>query len=171
MFRRDFSAVAFPGLITRRTLHQKARSTRKRRRFKVACNESEIRQSCRSILTVSRRPHTMQNSSPAPRVSRRLLVVALALLGIIGAIYLTLRLNARHNLEIFLRPSPVPSDLRVLHKRGTLSSSYYHFSGSPAVIDSIIQLKGLVEVPTEPPESSDMSGFSAKERTKVSWEW
>jgi hypothetical protein len=113
----------------------------------------------------------MQSSSPAPRVSRRLLVVALALLGIIGTVYLTLRLNARHSLEIFLRPSPVPSDLRVLHKRGTLFSSFYHFSGSPAVIDSIIQLKGLVEVPTEPPESSDMSGFSAKERTKVSWEW
>lgn len=113
----------------------------------------------------------MQRSSPAPQTSRRLLVVALALLGVIGAVYLTLRLNARHNLEIFLRSSPVPSDMRVLHKRGTLSGSYCHFSGSPDSIDSIIQLKGLVEVPTEPPESSDMSGFSAKERTKVSWEW
>jgi hypothetical protein len=106
-----------------------------------------------------------------PPISRRLLVLAIALLGIIGVVYLTLRLNARHNLEIFLRPSPVPSDLKVLHTRGTISGSYYHLSGSPAVIDSIIKLKGLVEVPTEPPESSDIGGFGAKERTKVSWDW
>lgn len=111
----------------------------------------------------------MQNTSP--RRSRRLLVVALVLLGVIGVAYVALRWNARHNLETFLKPSPVPSELRVLHRRGILFSSYYHFAGSSAAIDSIIQLKGLIEVPVDSPEGSDMSGFSAKERSRTAWDW
>jgi hypothetical protein len=113
----------------------------------------------------------MQTKSPFFRPSRRLLAVALALVGIIAAVWVILRLNARHNLEIFLNPSPVSSELRVLHSRGTLFSSYYHFTGPPAVIASVLQSKGLVEVPADPPETSDMTSFSARERTKTSWDW
>lgn len=113
----------------------------------------------------------MQTSSPEPRLSRRLLVVALAIVAITGSLYVILRWNARHNLEVFLRPSPVPSDLTVLDNQGTVFSRYYHFTGPPKVIASIMELKGLVEVPAEPSDPSEMTGFSAKERSKISWDW
>jgi hypothetical protein len=104
-------------------------------------------------------------------LSPRLVLVVLVLVGIIAAVFIGLRLNAHHKLENFLSPSPVPSELRVLQSRGTLFNSYYHFAGPPAVIVSVLQSKGLLEVPTEPPASSDVTGFSAREQTKHSWDW
>jgi hypothetical protein len=113
----------------------------------------------------------MQITSPVYRLSPRLLAVLLALIGIIAAVCVISRLNTRHNLQIFLSPSPIPSQLRVLHSRGTLFSRYYHFTGPPAVIVSVLQSKGLVEVPADPPETSDMTSFSARERSKNPWDW
>jgi len=113
----------------------------------------------------------MQTTPPFFRLSPRLLVVVLALVGIIAAVFVVLHLIARDNLKIFLSPSPVPSELRVLQSRGTLFSRYYHFVGPPAVIASVLQTKGLVEVPAEPPETSDMTSFSAREQTTNSWDW
>ena len=113
----------------------------------------------------------MQTASPAFLRSPRLLAVVLALVATIAAVCVALRLNARHKLLIFLSPSPVPSELRVLHSRGTPFNSYYHFTGSPAAIASVLQSKGLVEIPAEPPETSDTTSFSAREQTKNSWDW
>ena len=80
-------------------------------------------------------------------------------------------LDTRQNMRIFMTSSPVPSGLRIHHGRNILFNSYVHFTGPPSAIASLLQSKGLVEVPTEPPETSDVSGFSSRDRTKVSWSW
>lgn len=80
-------------------------------------------------------------------------------------------LDTRQHMRTFLTCSPVPSGLRVHHGRSILFSSYVHFTGSPATIASLLQSKGLLEVPAEPPESSDYTGFGSRERSKVAWGW
>ena len=77
-------------------------------------------------------------------------------------------LDTRQHMRIFMTSSPVPSGLRVRHGRSILFSSYVHFTGPPTAIASLLQSKGLVEVPAEP---SDNPGFGSRERTKVSWSW
>jgi hypothetical protein len=80
-------------------------------------------------------------------------------------------LSTRQHLRIFMNPVPVPSGVRVHHGRSILFSSYVHFTGSPAAIASLLHSKGLVELPADPPETSDITGFSSRERTKVAWSW
>jgi len=80
-------------------------------------------------------------------------------------------LDTRQHLQIFTDPSPVPSGLRVHHGRSILFSSYVHFTGPAATIASLLQSKALVEVPAEPPETSDFTAFASREQTKVPWSW
>jgi len=80
-------------------------------------------------------------------------------------------LDTRQHMQIFMTGSPEPSGLRVHHGRSILFSSYVHFTGSPSTIASLLQSKGLLEVPSEPPESSDHTGSGSRERSKVSWGW
>ena len=80
-------------------------------------------------------------------------------------------LDRRQNLRIFMTPSPVPSGLRVHHGRSLFFSSYVHFTGPPAAIASLLQSKGLVEVSAGSPITSDLSGYSSRELTKVPWGW
>lgn len=100
---------------------------------------------------------------------RTLLVVVLvcALLAVSVLSYL----DTRQHMRTFMTGSPEPSGLRVHHGRSTLFSSYVHFTGSPATIGSLLRSKGLLEVPAEPPESSDATGFGSRERSKVTWGW
>jgi hypothetical protein len=80
-------------------------------------------------------------------------------------------LDTRQHLRIFMTSSSLPSEVRVHHGRSTLFSSYVHFTGPPADIASLLQSKGFVEVPTEPPETSDYTAFGSRERSKASWNW
>ena len=80
-------------------------------------------------------------------------------------------LDTRQQLRLFMNPSSVPSGLRVHRGNSQLFFSYVHFTCSPAAISSLLQLKGLVEVPAEPSEASDISGFSSREQTKVASGW
>jgi hypothetical protein len=80
-------------------------------------------------------------------------------------------LDTRQHMQIFMTSTPVPSGLRVHHGRTVLFSSYVHFTGPPATIASLLQSKGLLEVPAEPAESSDYAGFGSRGRSKVSWGW
>lgn len=80
-------------------------------------------------------------------------------------------LNTRQHMRIFMTGSPLPSGLRVHHGRSFLFSGYVHFTGPPATIASLLHSKGLLEVPAEPPESSDYTGFGSRERSKVLWWW
>jgi len=79
--------------------------------------------------------------------------------------------DTQQHMRIFMTSSPVPSGLRVHHGRSILFSSYVHFTGPPATIASLLQSKGLLEVPAEPPETPDYTPFGSRERSKVSWEW
>jgi hypothetical protein len=80
-------------------------------------------------------------------------------------------LDTRQHLKIFLNPKPVPPSLRVCQGCSILFSSYVHFTAPPEVIAAIIQSKELVEIPIETPDQVDISGYSERERTKVSWDW
>jgi len=55
--------------------------------------------------------------------------------------------DTRQHLRIFISPSPLPRGLHVHHGRSIMFSSYVHFTGSPAVIASLLQSKGLAEIP------------------------
>jgi len=93
------------------------------------------------------------------------LVLALVAVGLLSW------LQTRQHLQIFMKPKPVPSGVRVRHGRSILFSNYVHFTAPPGAIASIIQSKELVEVPAELPDKPDITGFSSRERTKVSWGW
>ena len=80
-------------------------------------------------------------------------------------------LDTRQQMRIFMTSSPVPSGLRVHHGRSILFNSYVHFTGPPAAIASLLQSKGLVEVPAEPPETLDYTAFGSREQSKASWGW
>ena len=80
-------------------------------------------------------------------------------------------LDTRQHMRIFMSFSPAPSGLQVHRGRSMLFSSYVHFTGPPATIASMLQSKGLLEVPAEPTATSDYTGFGSRERTKVSWGW
>ena len=97
-----------------------------------------------------------------------LIVVSVCALVAVGVLSY---LDTRQHMRIFMTSSPVPSGLRGHHGRSILFSSYVHFTGSPATIASLLQSKGLLEVPAEPPESSDYTGFGSRERSKVAWGW
>ena len=88
------------------------------------------------------------------------------------AVGITSWLDTRQHLQILMNPSPVPTGLRIHHGRSIFLSSYVHFTGAPAAIASLLRAKGLAEVPAaDPPETSDITGFSSRERMKVSWGW
>ena len=80
-------------------------------------------------------------------------------------------LQTRQNLEIFMNPAPVPSEVHVHNGRDTLFSTFVHFTAPPAVIAAIIKSKELVEVPSEPPDHWDISGYSSMLQAKVAWGW
>ena len=81
-------------------------------------------------------------------------------------------LDTRQALQIFMAPSPVPKGLRVHQGRCVLFNSYVHFTGPADAIAALIESKGLVEVPAEPPpETSDYSAWGSRERMKDSWGW
>jgi hypothetical protein len=63
------------------------------------------------------------------------------------------------------------SGLRVHHGRGILFSCYVNFTGSPAAIAQLIQVKALLEVPVEVPDKPDAGAFMAREAMKVPWDW
>lgn len=92
-------------------------------------------------------------------------VLALVVVGVLSW------LDTRHNLQVFMNSSPVPSGLRVHHGRSILFSSYVHFTGPADTIASLLQSKALIEVPAKPPETLDSTGWGSRERTKVSWSW
>lgn len=100
----------------------------------------------------------------------RTLFMEVALLTLV-AVGVLAWIDTRQHLRIFMKPSPVPNGLRVRHGRQILFASYLHFTGSPAAIVELLKSKGLEEVPIEPPESSDFTGFSARARTKEPWDW
>jgi cytochrome c1 len=79
--------------------------------------------------------------------------------------------DTRQHLRIFMNPSPVPRGLHVHHGRSIMFSSYVHFTGSPAVIASLLQSKGLAEIPPEPAEGNDWTSYSARQQTNSSWDW
>jgi hypothetical protein len=80
-------------------------------------------------------------------------------------------LQTRQHLQIFMNPEPVPSGVRVYQGSKDFFSSYIHFSAPPASIARLIQSKGLVEVPAEPPQTSDYTAFGSRQQSKVSWSW
>ena len=94
-------------------------------------------------------------------------VVVLALL----AVGVLSWLDTRQHLRIFISPSPVPRGLHIHHGRSIMFSSYVHFTGPPAVIASLLQSKGLVEAPAEPPEGNDWTSYGAKQESRSSWDW
>lgn len=91
-----------------------------------------------------------------------LVVVAIALL--------SLR-STREQLQIFMNPEPVPSEVKVHRGRSILHSSFVHFTAPPTAIASLIRTKQLVEVPAEMPDGTDLSGYSSRQQTKDSWDW
>jgi hypothetical protein len=97
-----------------------------------------------------------------------LMVVSVCALAAVGLLSYS---DTRQHMQIFMTSSPLQSGLRVHHGRSILFSSFVHFTGPPAAIASLLQSKGLLEVPAEPPESSDYTGFSNRERSRVSWGW
>jgi hypothetical protein len=80
-------------------------------------------------------------------------------------------LQTRQAMQIFFDPMPVPNGVHVLHGRSILFSSYVHFSAPPAVIAAIIHSKELAEAPAEIPDQGDISGYSERQQTIVSWGW
>ena len=78
-------------------------------------------------------------------------------------------MDRRDHLGILMEPAPVPAGLQVHQGQSRLFGMYVHFSGSPEAIASLLKAKGLVEVPTEPTESSD--GYGSRERSKAAWDW
>lgn len=79
--------------------------------------------------------------------------------------------DTRQHLRIFMSPSPVPRGLHIHHGRSIMFSSYVHFSGPPTVIASLLQSKGLAEIPAEPPEGNDWTSYGARQQTNSSWDW
>lgn len=81
-------------------------------------------------------------------------------------------LDTRQQMRIIMTNSPLPSGLRVHHGTSFLFSSYVHFTGPPATIASLLRSKGLLEIPAEPPDSSDHTAFGNREQSKKkSWGW
>lgn len=100
----------------------------------------------------------------------RELVAVVAVLSILAVGVLSW-LNTRQNLRAYTNSSTIPSGLRVHDGSKGLFGSYVRFTGPPATIRSLIQSKGLVEVPAEPQETMRPSAFGSRERTKVAWGW
>lgn len=100
----------------------------------------------------------------------RELVAVVAVLSILAVGVLSW-LNTRQNLRAYTNSSTIPSGLRVHDGSKGLFGSYMRFTGPPATIRSLIQSKGLVEVPAEPQETMRPSAFGSRERTKVAWGW
>jgi hypothetical protein len=93
------------------------------------------------------------------------LVLALVAVGLLSW------LQTRQHLRIFMQPAPVPNGVQVRQGRSILFSTYVHFSATPEAIASVIQSKALLEVSAVMPDKSDITDFSSRERTKVSWGW
>jgi hypothetical protein len=79
--------------------------------------------------------------------------------------------QTRQNMEIFMNPAPVPSEVQVYRGRNTLFNNFVHFTAPPAVIAAIIKSKELVEVPSEPPDQWGVTGYSFMRQAKVAWGW
>jgi hypothetical protein len=79
--------------------------------------------------------------------------------------------QTRQNMEVFMNPVPVPSEVQVYRGYNTFFSTFVHFTAPPAVIAAIIKSKELVEVPSEPPNQWGVPGYSSMQQAKVAWGW
>ncbi len=100
----------------------------------------------------------------------RTLVVELVILAFI-AVGILSWLDTRHQLRLIMRTSSVPSGLRVHRGRNVLFNCNVHFTAGPADIASLIQSKGLIEVPENSPVTSDSSAADIREQSKTHWGW
>ena len=82
-------------------------------------------------------------------------------------------LDTRQRLKGLTHPASVPSGLRVLHGSMGPFVNEVHFAGPPDGIASVLQSRGLVEVPLEPPQhlDLDLQGWKWREQTKVLRGW
>ena len=100
----------------------------------------------------------------------RTLFVEVTVLTLVGVVLLSW-IGTRLRLRIFMNPEPVPRELKVLHSRSDLFTSYVHFTAPPAVIAKLIQLKELVETPDDPEQALAFPGYYVMQRTKESRDW
>jgi hypothetical protein len=100
----------------------------------------------------------------------RVLLIEILLITFVGFGVLSWT-DTQNNLRIIMTPFPVPNGLRVHHGRNTLFGGYVNFTGPPSVISALLHSKGLVEVSTNLPDSSDIGGFVEKATTTNSWDW
>ena len=77
--------------------------------------------------------------------------------------------QTRDHMTTFVGPKA--RGVHVIKGRMILFSSYVHFSAPPDVIAAIIQSKGLLFVPDTPPEGSDWSAYSQRQRTLEARDW
>jgi hypothetical protein len=99
----------------------------------------------------------------------RSLLIEVAIVSAVGVAVMSWR-QKREILEILFKPAPVPPGVRVLNGRQELFGVHVHFTAPPGVLSSVIQAKGLVEVP-ETEEGTDSPGWPAREQSKRVWDW
>lgn len=104
------------------------------------------------------------------RFGWHMLLIEVAVLALV-AVGIVSWLDTRQHLRIFMNPSPVPSGLRVHQGRSILFSSYVHFTAPPDSIASLLQSKGLVEVPAELSDGRDTGPWSSRDHSGVPDGW